>query len=56
MATKKKVFVEIKVDAGKKARRAARVAVGIVKPARVVEERQSERRKPKHKKGLAEED
>ena len=50
MAAKKKIVIEIKSDAGKKARRAAREAVGIVKPARVVEERQSERRKPKHKK------
>ncbi len=56
MATKKKVVVEIKGDAGKKARREARVAVGIVKPARVVEERQSERRKPKHKKPVADEE
>ena len=53
MATKKKVVVEIKEDSGKKARREARATVGIVKPARVVEERQSVRRKPKHKKDLA---
>lgn len=56
MATKKKLTVEIKGDAGKKARREARAAVGIVKPARVVEERQSDHRKPKHKKALSEED
>ena len=56
MAAKKKIVIEIKTDAGKKARRAARAVVGIVKPARVVDERQSENRKPKHKKGPSEED
>lgn len=56
MATKKKLTVEIKGDAGKKARREARAVVGIVKPARVVEERQSVRRKPKHKKPAGDED
>jgi hypothetical protein len=56
VATKKKVIVEIKEDTGKKARREARVIVGIVKPGRVVEERQSERRKPKHKRDLTSED
>lgn len=56
MATKKKVIVEIKGDAGKKARREARAAVGIVKPARVVDERQSTSRKPKHKAKLKEDD
>lgn len=56
MAAKKKTIVEIKSDPGKKARREARATVGIVKPARVVEERQSERRKPKHKKDLKDEE
>lgn len=56
VAAKKKIVIEIKTDAGKKARRAARAVVGIVKPARVVDERQSENRKPKHKKGPSEED
>ncbi len=56
MAAKKKITVEIKGDAGKKARREARAAVGIVKPSRVVEERQSTRRKPKHKKPVGEDD
>ncbi len=56
MAAKKKIIIEIKSDPGKKARREARAAVGVVKPARVVEERQSENRKPKHKKALNEED
>ena len=56
MGGKKKIVIEIKTDAGKKARRAARAVVGIVKPARVVEERQSENRKVKHKKGIPEEE
>ena len=53
---KKNVVIEIKIDAGKKARRTARAVVGIVKPGRVVEERQDENKKPKHKKPILDED
>jgi hypothetical protein len=54
MKGKKKgpVIIEIKGDAGKKARREARVLVGIPKPARPLEERQAPEKKPKHKKSL----
>ncbi len=51
-AKKKTNVVEIKGDAGKKARREARVLVGTPKPARALEERQAPTRKPKHKKPL----
>lgn len=48
---KKKIEINIKVDSGKKARRAARAIIGAPKPGQVIQERPL-RKKPKYKKSL----
>jgi Holliday junction resolvase-like predicted endonuclease len=47
--------VEVKTDAGRKARQEARATIGTPKPARAITERQDRNKKVKHKKKAVEE-